>query len=262
MPLNDIKFGRLEPKDWKHVDKYPIEKLQLGAPPTAIEVLKPYPKFLIDRYNQGDTGCCVGYSYSWDASYRNSISNYDPYKYNAKRLYVESRIVGGYRDPYNMMEGSALDYACQVLAKMGHWRTGEHDDETWDGNLYKEDGISKYVWATNVNGLRTALASGFTAVLGIAWANTLMTPLRKGGEWWVELGQNYNFVGGHAIACIGVSDERSAIALLNTWGPDWADGGVCWLSYNDFTKIMAIQGEISVITDIPGAHRSHPDFPK
>jgi hypothetical protein len=118
MSLNNIVFGRKEPTDWKHVDKYPIEKLTLGIMPARVEVLKPYPKFLINRYNQGDTGCCVGYSYSWDASYRNSISNYNPFKYNAKRLYVESRIVAGYPNPYDLQDGSTLDYACQVLSKM------------------------------------------------------------------------------------------------------------------------------------------------
>jgi C1A family cysteine protease len=35
----------------------------------------------------------------------------------------------------------------------------------------------------------------------------------------------------HAITAVGYDDDRKAFKLINSWGPDWADGGFAWVAY-------------------------------
>ena len=39
---------------------------------------------------------------------------------------------------------------------------------------------------------------------------------------------------GHALSVVGYDDRQRAFLLRNSWGPDWADKGHCWLSYDEF----------------------------
>ena len=42
----------------------------------------------------------------------------------------------------------------------------------------------------------------------------------------------------HAMALVGYDDDRQAIRLINSWGPDWGDHGYAWIDYATF-KAMA-----------------------
>ncbi len=58
--------------------------------------------------------------------------------------------------------------------------------------------------------------------------------------------------GGHAMLVVGYDDERRAFRVLNSWGPDWGDGGFFWLTYDYFDRLRSdVYG--FAVTLLPGA---------
>lgn len=37
---------------------------------------------------------------------------------------------------------------------------------------------------------------------------------------------------GHAMVCVGYSDKDEVFIVRNSWGPEWGDGGYCYIPYN------------------------------
>jgi hypothetical protein len=44
-------------------------------------------------------------------------------------------------------------------------------------------------------------------------------------------------IGGHAMLLVGYDDNRNAWRVMNSWGPNWGDGGFFWFDYSAFTAI-------------------------
>lgn len=42
----------------------------------------------------------------------------------------------------------------------------------------------------------------------------------------------------HAMTVVGYDDDRSAFQIMNSWGPNWCDGGFIWVRYADFAKTV------------------------
>lgn len=53
---------------------------------------------------------------------------------------------------------------------------------------------------------------------------------------------------GHAMVVVGYDDARQAFRVLNSYGPEWGDGGYAWVSYEHYRR--AVQGAF-VLFDTP-----------
>lgn len=42
---------------------------------------------------------------------------------------------------------------------------------------------------------------------------------------------------GHMMLIVGYDDDRAAFRVLNSWGPDWGDGGYVWLTYDAYVTM-------------------------
>ena len=47
---------------------------------------------------------------------------------------------------------------------------------------------------------------------------------------------SHEHCGGHAMLCVGYSDEDQVFVVRNSWGPDWGDGGYCYIPYDYMTN--------------------------
>ena len=86
-----------------------------------------------------------------------------------------------------------------------------------------------------VDTTRKALAEGFPVMLAFIVPESFYKP----GKVWRELptdngpsGQH----GRHAMLVVGYDDtfEGGAFRVLNSWGPNWADGGYVWIPYREY----------------------------
>lgn len=40
-----------------------------------------------------------------------------------------------------------------------------------------------------------------------------------------------NLLGGHAMLAVGYDDAKGCVLVRNSWGPEWALAGYCWMPY-------------------------------
>ena len=237
MNINDIKFGRLVPKDRNYEDVYSFTKAVAIPQSQPVERVLPLPG-LRSFYDQKTEGSCVGFATSWMMSIYNA---YPQQKYDARWLY---RMAQQYdKDPNTVIgtdSGTYVWAAFWALQHYGHKKLTERHPDL-------NDGILSYYWGRNADNLRTAIALGRPVVLGIPWYESFSKPENINGEWWIGRYRNLGrMVGGHAICNYGASDKRQAGKLVQTWGYAYPP---VWISYDVINRLMNENGEMVMAVD-------------
>lgn len=250
MPVLD----RLIPKAWDHVEKHP---LRLAAPRAlVVERLLDVPRQYRAAYDQGQEGACVGYGQSWMMSILNRK------RYSPRTLYKAAQQVDEW--PGEDYEGTSLKAGFDILRDRGHWRHYAGVERP----VESDEGIERNDWATDVDGIRAAIAAGIPVNLGINWYQefgaprevprderrevrsdpSLATARMPRIEYYIGTSANWGRVlGGHDITCVGASDARQALALCNTWGQLYPF--IVWLPYEAKRRLLAEEGEAGVPID-------------
>lgn len=76
--------------------------------------------------------------------------------------------------------------------------------------------------------VKTALLNGFTVAFGTKIGSTF---LGAGTSWIHPPLPRVEIVGGHAMLIVGWHGNQGGewFRVLNSWGADWRDGGLCWM---------------------------------
>lgn len=225
-------LGRLEPVDFKHVEKYPITALGDEAP-TGVPVVGGFNwysgfdspilkggRYWIglgdlgrirgghavctpsqhqsdrtawwDFYNQGQEGACVGFASSRMMSLLNRV------RYDARWLYKQAQQVDPW--PGDDYSGTSVSAAMDILRTVGHSRLYRGKTRSQD----LQQGIVANRWATTVDEVRAVLAS----------------PLH---------------------------DKLEAFPILNSWGRSYPR--VVWMPYPVYGRLLDEYGEVALVTD-------------
>ncbi len=198
---------------------------------------------LINFYDQGPTGTCVGYSGSWCTTVRNSTDTLAK-KYNAKELYKQCRRIMGV-DPNNLNGGATMPSVGKALRDWGHILvTGKSTNKP----VSKEEGIESYNWGLSAADARLAISQGKPAHFGVYWYQAFQSPKLINGEYWIgwQTGSWGAALGGHAIAMIEWSDKRNAGRLKNTWGNEYPE---VWINATAINRLLNAQGELLICVD-------------
>jgi hypothetical protein len=231
-------LGRRIPGDFSHVSKYPIRAI---APETVATVNRALslPNYRA-RYNQGAEGACVGFSSSWMMSILNKRF------YDAHWLWNEAKKIDEWPDTNPGDDnGTSVRAACDVLRAQGHCRI--YRSKTEPCNL--QDGIAANRWATNVDEIRTAIASGNPVTLGINWYSNFDTPEDFAGSTrYKQIGKGNlgKIRGGHGICTFAAFDKWQSFALVNSWGLDYP---MVLIPYETVQRLINEDGEACLITD-------------
>ncbi|MCP3929409.1 MAG: peptidase C1 [Bacteroidetes bacterium] len=117
--------------------------------------------------------------------------------------------------------GTAEQRAAQQYRIKGYNRL------TLGGSNYKPD----------LMGIKQNLAQGAPIVIGMQVGGSFMRNM-MGRDVWRPTRQDYNMYGfsGHAMCVIGYDDDKDggAFQIMNSWGPEWGNNGIGWVSYDDF----------------------------
>ncbi len=229
-------LGRRPPTDDKHLLKYPY-RLAAEQVVERVESHLALPYTYRPKYDQGDTSQCVGFSCSWATSILNR------HYYDAPWLYRQAQLIDEW--PGESYDGTSVRAGLDVLHDQGHVQVMRGKDRPLDYAA----GIAEFRWATTVDQIRTAIATGHPVILGIDWFNAFFDPIQKGREWWLPNDVTGRIAGGHAICCYGASDRRQAVKLVNSWGTSYP---LVWVSYRTLEYLLGgytSPGEAAVLID-------------
>lgn len=81
-------------------------------------------------------------------------------------------------------------------------------------------------------------------IVGTAWYAD-MTWLPVDGHPARPTGEN---LGGHEYLCLGANLRAQTLTFLNSWGSAWGDRGRFRISFDDFTTLLADDGDVTVPT--------------
>jgi hypothetical protein len=96
-------------------------------------------------------------------------------------------------------------------------------------------GASNY--GLDLDGVKQHIAQGAPVVIGMMVGGSFMHQMVGRNEW-QPTQRDYSGYGfsGHAMCVIGYDDNRQAVQIMNSWGPEWGNNGVAWVNYDDFTR--------------------------
>lgn len=112
--------------------------------------------------------------------------------------------------------------------------------------------IDRYTHAFTWDQFTAAITAGPVA-LGTLWTNKMMTPDSQGVARVGALNDS-TIAGGHEYMCRGINAEKSLVLCRNHWEPTWDSKtsgakvpGEFWLTFTDLKKLLANQGDVTVL---------------
>lgn len=212
--------------------------------PSQASLLRYAPK----RLNQGEQGSCVGWASAYAARsiLHNQANGSSGAAFSPSFLYNHIALRG--------CQGSYLPEAMEFMRKVGALpleyfpynpnvcRQRASQQEAQQASRYRINNYDRLTMGPNdprpdIKGIREHLAQGGPVVIGMQVGQSFMQGM-MGRKIWQPTRSDYNMsnMGGHAMTVIGYDDNYSggAFQLMNSWGPQWGQNGVGWVSYKDF----------------------------
>lgn len=215
----DPRLDRLIEFDEKS-RSYPIRQLVAEKP------LRSYTWGLpINNLDQGSEGACVGFSWSHELAARPApvlgVTNE-----TARQTYFQAQQLdewpgGAYSGATPFYEGTSVLAGAKAVVAQGK--------------------VKEYRWAFSLNDALLAIGYQGPGVLGCWWYEGMMRPDEKG-----FIKPTGRKVGGHAICVRGVNVKNRTVRLSNSWGEDWGIDGDCFMTFEDFEKVLLEEGEFCI----------------
>ena len=198
---------------------FPIRTLVQDKP------LRSYTWALPTYLDQGYEGACVGFSWSHELAARPApvagITNE-----TARQTYFQAQQLddwagGAYPGARPFYEGTSVLAGAKAVQAQGK--------------------IKEYRWAFGLNDVLLAVGYAGPGVLGCWWFEGMMNPDKNG-----FIKPTGEAVGGHAICVRGVNVKTKTVRLSNSWGKSWGKDGDCFMTFDDFEKILLDEGEFCI----------------
>jgi hypothetical protein len=168
--------------------------------------------------NQGSEGACTGFAVSHEAAARpvvvKGITNE-----TARQIYRRARQLDEW--PGENYEGSSVLGAIKAGTEKGWY--------------------SEYRWAFGLEDAILALGYYGPGVAGLSWYTGMMKADSNG-----FIHPTGSIEGGHAILVNGVNVKKEYVRLHNSWGKSFGINGECFLSFDDFGRLLHEQGEFCI----------------
>lgn len=157
--------------------------------------------------DQGNTSQCVPYSLSVLLESRKLLNNDSSFELNIQDIY-DSRI--------EKTNGMKIREALEYMKNIGfeNITTKEREQILFFGKL------------TSIHAIKSSIYMNGPCIIALPVYDSTNTQFWRGDK----------LEGGHAIACVGYNEE--GLKLLNSWGRNWGNFGMCTLPYDDVKNIL------------------------
>jgi C1A family cysteine protease len=221
------------------------------------EAIRPLPPKVDLRpkmppvYDQGDLGSCTANAICGAVQYA------DPALHGSRLfLYYNERLIeGDVKDDAGAVIGDGIaSLATYGLCPEANWPYDvskfnvqpPHDCYT---TAKKHTTHAVYSLPNSMTEMKQALSAGFPFVVGIQVyesfeyenvARTGVVPMPRPSD---------QYLGGHAVVCVGYNDVSNRWIMRNSWGPRWGDAGYFYLPYR-YLLDPNLASDLWVITSI------------
>jgi C1A family cysteine protease len=198
--------------------------------------------------NQLRQGACVGHGCAAAREILEVIGGNPPPLVPLSRawIYFKAREMEHSQDQDS---GAEVRDGCRVLQSIGvpteatfpyndqDFRTAPPDVDLTEAALYK---IASYARLNSSDEIRAAIANNQPVVIGISVFQSFETQV--GADGLVPLpSASESELGGHCMCIKGYRPDPRNLGMYlfdvqNSWGPDWADHGVCYISQGYFNN--------------------------
>jgi len=214
--------------------------------PNSVSLLEYAPP----RSNQGRQGSCVGWASAYAARSilhaRTTGQNPQNAAFSPAFLYNQIAL--------SNCQGAYLMEALENMKNVGSLPFREfkynetscsntpNSSQKRDASAYKIRGYNRlskggYNYKVDIEGIRQNIAQGAPVVIGMQVGGTFMTRMYGKSDWKpTSSDRSLRGFSGHAMAVIGYDDNRNggSFQIMNSWGNQWGDNGVAWVTYRDF----------------------------
>lgn len=218
--------------------------------PESVSLLKYAPK----RLNQGKQGSCVAWASAYGArtilEAQRTGKNPNSVRFSPSFMYNQISI------DHNTCQGSYIKLAMDNMMDQG---AVPFNDFSYDENnctrdpgsrlkakaeAYKIKGFQrltddKHSRMQEMLAIKQNLAQGSPVIIGMMVGGSFMNEM-VGQDVWIPTRGDYSQrgFGGHAMCVIGYDDykEGGSFQIMNSWGEDWGNKGICWVRYSDFRE--------------------------
>lgn len=174
--------------------------------------------------DQGQVGSCTGNATA-------QALNTRPYKKagrtlmerDALNLYHLATTLDGFPGTYPPDDNGSSGLAAAKAAQQNGW-------------------ISAYTHAFGLDHLLSGLMTG-PAIVGTEWHEDMFNPDARG-----FIHPTGSVAGGHEYLCLGVNMKNSTLKFLNSWSKTWGVGGFFYMTFADFTTLLANDGDAVFFT--------------
>lgn len=176
--------------------------------------------------DQGTEGACVGFAWSHELGAQPAVVPVS--NGTALDLYHEAQKIDEY--PGVDYEGTSVLAGAKICRGRAHFKS--------------------YRWAFGIDDVLDTIVAHGPVVLGIDWHAAMDQPRPSG---LLDIGGPVR--GGHAILARGVRfntrlkgepRDLTVVRLRNSWGPDWASYGDCYVRAEDLATLLETGGEACV----------------
>lgn len=189
--------------------------------------------------NQGELNSCVANAVA--GAYEYLAKRYEGFDYDVSRLFIyyNARFIN---DTHNKDDGAYVADAIEGLKKYGACSeetypyhknkvnkkpSKEAYDEAYDFLVESTERV-----AMNLNAWKSALAEGYPIIFGLLLFESFenhrkrgLIPIPSDKE------TSRDAEEGHAMLCVGYSDQDQVFIVRNSWGKNWGDKGYCYIPY-------------------------------
>lgn len=135
----------------------------------------------------------------------------------------------------------------------GAQRFDEWPGENYEGSsirgvadfLKSEGHIQEYRWVDPnrlIDDMLDWLAVSGTLMAGTVWYNSMFEDHTDRGI--IPVDQASGVAGGHAWLILGYNLKAKCFRMVNSWGRGWQQKGRAWITFADFEKLFAEDGEV------------------
>jgi hypothetical protein len=212
--------------------------------PRAVDLSSNMPPPL----DQGSQGSCVAWALAYALkSYQEKVEEGQPFvgpdgRIDARRVFspgfIYSQVNQGrdggckFPDAFKVLQ----DYGAAPWAEMPYEEAKPFEKPSAAAvaaaRRYRIDEW-KQLKGIDEKGIKAQLNAGFPVVIG-ARVDQGFKELRR-GAWDAPHGAD---LGNHAMVVVGYDDALGAFKVINSWGPQWGEGGYGWITYAHFRVVV------------------------